>query len=343
MGTSAWKRLGEVGMTHFDWRCPKCKAALLSRRDALACENCSAYYEVITGIPDLRVPGDSWIDFNDDLVIARELAANETATLPDLVRSVYSRRAGWDEARIALRTRQVLEAPDRLEDDVSGWLAGHLEPDSVALDLGCGAGMLLAAAARRGCQGIGIDVSMTWLVVAKRMISEHGGTPVLAAAMGEALPLASECVDAVVSLDVIEHVRDPRTYLREIDRVTKLGGQIALSTPNRFSLTPEPHVFVWGVGWLPHAWQAPYVRWASGKTYDDTRLLSSFGLARLLRGNTKFGFRLLIPPVSKHEIDRFGAVKATLARWYNALCTWTATRGVFLIFGPFFRVVGRKS
>ena len=73
-----------------------------------------------------------------------------------------------------------------------------------------------------------------------------GGDPLLAAAHAEALPLADGAVSGVISLDVIEHVAEPRRYLREIERVLAPGGNTALSTPNRFSLAAEPHVFVWG-------------------------------------------------------------------------------------------------
>lgn len=324
------------------WRCPRCRGALARSVGGLECGNCRHAYEVIDGIADLRVPGDSWIDFSVDSAIAKELVALNLP-LEELVRGVYSRRAGWDEARIELRTGQVLNAPARLAEDVAGWLRPALDT-GVFLDLGCGSGVLLAAAAKGGHSGIGIgiDVSMTWLVVAKRLILAYGGTPVLAAALGEALPLDESILDGVISLDVIEHVRDPDVYLSEIDRVTATGGCLALSMPNRFSLTREPHVFVWGVGWLPRAYQARYVRWRSGRTYDDTVLLSSFDLRRRLKRFSSFNFDILIPPVPAAHIKLFSAAKAWLAEIYNRLCSNRGFRGLFLIVGPYFRVLGRK-
>lgn len=122
-----------------------------------------------------------------------------------------------------------------MKDDVAGWLQPAINGDGTFLDLGCGAGMLLAASMGQGRSGIGIDVSMTWLVVAKRLVAEFGGEPILAAALGESLPLKHNSIDAVISLDVIEHVRDPGSYHRQIERVVRPGGRIALSTPNRFS------------------------------------------------------------------------------------------------------------
>lgn len=335
-------RPAPLTLTLPSWCCPRCKNVLAQLGHGLACDNCSTRYAMVDGIPDLRVSGDSWIDFEEDIQVARELAARQDLSLAQLVRSVYSRRPGWDEGRIALRTRQVLHGANKLRPEVEGWLSEHMKPGRVVLDLGCGGGMLLAAAAGRGIQGLGIDVSMTWLVVAKRMIAESGGEPHLAAALGEALPLSLNSVDAVVSLDVIEHVRDPASYLSEIDRVTRPKGLLALSTPNRFSLTPEPHVFVWGVGWLPRPWQRAYVRWCSGKFYDDTSLLSSFGLHRLLRANTRFTYKIVVPPIASEDIRRFGPIKALIAKCYNAVQAWRVLRWFFLLCGPFFRIVGQK-
>ncbi len=344
MGVAAFgpHRQGTV-ITHDIWRCPHCRDALTDHGDHLRCAGCQGRYECVDGIPDLRTAGESAIDVAEDLRVARELAASPHDTLESLVRRMYAGRVGWDEGRVSLRTSQVLEAPLRLRVDVAGWLGKAIRPGRLTLDVGCGPGMLLAAAAAKGCDGIGIDASMTCLVVAKRLIAEYGGRPRLAAALGEALPLATESVDAVVSLDVIEHVGDPGAYLAEIDRVTRIGGRVALSTPNRFSLTAEPHVFVWGVGWLPRRWQPAYVRWRSGRSYGNTRLLSSLGLRRLLKSHTGIAYTVLIPPVAPEDIARFPRRKARLAEWYNVVSRMSAARWFFLLCGPFFRVSGVKT
>jgi SAM-dependent methyltransferase len=208
--------------------------------------------------------------------------------------------------------------------------------------VGCGAGTLLAAAAAEGREGIGIDVSLVWLVVAQRLITAYGGQPVLAAALAEALPLADSSVSGIALLDMIEHVADPARCLSEMNRVTKSGGHIALSTPNRYSLAAELHVFVWGVGWLPRSWQEDYVRWRTGKVYKFTRLLSTREMARLLRQNTCFQFKLLIPRVPEDEIAHFPRYRAILAGVYNHLVSLGWTHWLLCHIGPFFRVVGKK-
>jgi SAM-dependent methyltransferase/rubredoxin len=325
------------------WRCPRCHGGLACIAERLDCVACGYRYGQVDGIPDLRVPGPSWIDIQDDLATAREIAALKLS-VEDLVRAVYARRSAWNEDLVQLRTRQVLTAPHRLQKDVAGWLGTAVSQDGW-LDLGCGPGMLLAAAAglKTPGAGVGVDVSMTWLVVAKRLIQAHGGRPVLAAGLAEALPFADGALSGVVSLDVIEHVDRPDVFLSEIDRVVRPGGRLALSTPNRFSLSPEPHVMVWGVGLLPRRYQAPYVAWRSGKAYVSTCLMSSAELDRKLRRCTRFAARILIPPVPEEEVARFSPIKARLARLYNRIAAAPALRAVFLTIGPFFQIVGVKA
>ena len=325
------------------WRCPRCRGELAAAEGRLTCTGCHSSYAQVDGIPDLRVPRDAWINFDDDLEIARELAASTHLTLEELVRSVYARRPGWDADRIALRTRQVLQGPRRLERETREWLAPLVGREDILLDLGCGAGMLIAAAHQRAKVCLGIDVSMTWLVVAKRLIAEFGGEPVLAAALGEALPLSDHSVDVLVSLDVIEHVNAPDDFLIDVDRVLRPGGRAVLTTPNRFSLTAEPHVQVWGVGWLPQPLQARFVRWRSGKDYSDTRLMSSRRLERMLRANTQMSFQIETPSVPLEEIARFSPPKSLAAKIYNRICRSRLLRPIFLFIGPFFRVVGQKA
>jgi SAM-dependent methyltransferase len=60
-------------------------------------------------------------------------------------------------------------------------------------------------------------------------ISNYRSTDMLAA--GEALPFKDASFDAVLSLAVLEHVRDPFACAREMLRVVKPGGQIMCSVP----------------------------------------------------------------------------------------------------------------
>lgn len=322
------------------WRCPLCRSELHDRGDLQRCTPCARDYEVISGIPDFRVEGDSWIDFETDSRFARQLAVTDQS-IEQMVRSVYAARQDWDSGRIERRTREVLDGPQLMRGDVEGWLARTISVSPV-LDLGCGNGPLMVAMLSAGRQCIGIDVSMTWLVVARKIIEHHGHKPVLAAALAEALPLADDSIGATVSLDVIEHVRNVTGYVREINRVVRPGGRLAISTPNRFSLSAEPHVFVWGVGWLPRKLQKRYVEWKSGKSYDDTVLLSSWELRRIFKDYTKFQVEITSPAINQGHIDAFSRSKAAAASAYNTFVSLKLFSWIFLIVGPFFRLTGTK-
>lgn len=325
------------------WRCPRCRGQLGQDGVAhLLCLSCGARYDTVDGIPDLRVNAPAWINCDEDREAARRIAHTMAGEdLETVVRHVFRVVRGRREDNAAYRTRRTLNEPNRVRREITGWLdEATAKP---FLDLGCGAGALLAAASAEGGRvGIGIDVSMVWLVVAKRLIESYGGTAVLAAGFAEALPLADGAVHGVVSLDVIEHVGDQHAYLREIDRVTAPGGMLALATPNRFSLGPEPHVRVWGVGWLPRQWQQRYAERRSGMSYAFTRLLSTWEMRRLIRMNTHFDVVLLIPAIPDEEITQAPALRAFLAGAYNRLIGFSLGRQCALGVGAFFRVVGRK-
>ena len=324
------------------WSCPKCRSSLNAGSEVLSCTGCGATYGVFGGIPDLRIDQPAWIDVNDDREAAARLDHDHRhSSVETMVRAVFVAQAGRSPQQIDMRTRQVLVAPSRLAPQLDGWLRPATRSPRF-LDLGCGPGMLLAAAAKGGVMGLGIDVSLVWLVVARRMIEEHGGQAMLCAAFAESLPLPDASVPAVISLDVIEHVADQPRYLAEIDRIAADDAAIALATPNRFSLAAEPHVHVWGVGWLPVRFQKRYVRARSGRPYEYVRLLSVPGLASLLRRHTHIDGRFVVPRVPDEEIASYDARRGALAHAYNRMAEWPWLRWPLLAVGPFFRYTGTR-
>ena len=325
------------------WQCPRCGGELTrTAADAIRCGRCGHDHPVIGDIPDLRVPGPSWVDHERDRAEARDLLQRfSNSSAAALVHAVFRARAGWTDARARARTDEVLRAPALLAEQLAGWLRPAAGTTGPLLDLGCGPGMLLAALGA-GRPTIGIDVSLVWLVVARQFILEHGAEPALAAAMGEAVPLADESVGSVVSLDVVEHVASPATYLREIDRVLQPNGRVALSTPNRFSLGAEPHVGVWGVGWLPRRWQAPFVEFRSGQPYDSVALLSARELRRLFARNTSCECRIVAPPISDTALAHFPPYRRRLGRVYNAVSGSSIGQWAGRVVGPYYQVTGQK-
>lgn len=106
--------------------------------------------------------------------------------------------------------------------------------DAVVLEAGCGEGYgadLLAGVATRV---LGMDYdALTAAHVARR----YPRVDVLRTNL-VALPVGTGSCDAVVSLQVIEHLWEQERFLRECLRVLRPGGALLLSTPNRLTFSP---------------------------------------------------------------------------------------------------------
>src|SRR6187402_697872 len=142
------------------WCCPSCHGSLAvtAPNTSLRCEQCSADFWIIGGIPDLRVERPAWLAIDEDREAAARLDRDfASKSLEAMVRAVFEAQPGRSQQQIDMRTRQVLVAQGRLATQLNGWLRG-VTGTTGFLDLGCGPGMLLAAAAARGVSGIGIDV-----------------------------------------------------------------------------------------------------------------------------------------------------------------------------------------
>jgi arsenite methyltransferase len=111
---------------------------------------------------------------------------------------------------------ELSRVPDASVESFAGvanhWPLGRVEPGSVVLDLGCGAGAdLLIAAQMTGPAGraIGVDMTATMLDRARASAAEMGLANVeLHESLIEALPLDDASVDVVISNGVIDLVPD---------------------------------------------------------------------------------------------------------------------------------------
>jgi SAM-dependent methyltransferase len=92
---------------------------------------------------------------------------------------------------------------------------------------GCGVGLYLERLTGQGGAAYGLDIEYERVREAERR-----GLVVVCAA-GERLPFPDSGFDFVLSHEVIEHVADDRLAAREMVRVLRPGGRIALFAPNR--------------------------------------------------------------------------------------------------------------
>lgn len=134
----------------------------------------------------------------------------------------------------------IVPAVTRHTDRTIRLLEAHQAPGTL-LDYGGGAGVMAAAAARRGWRALGYDVSPA----AARWGRELLGTEILDRLDAvRASPLAP--FDAVAVVEVVEHVERPVELLREALSLLRPGGTLVVSTPNFASLARRRAGAAWG-------------------------------------------------------------------------------------------------
>lgn len=265
--------------------CPACGAPVRFGLDqtSLSCP-VGHPIDVVAGVPDLR--GDlAGFDRAADAALAETLANDRDAGFEELLRAYWSRQPDVAGHLVARFVRGDVIGGSRASEVAEQVLSTGASPADprVALEVGAGSGALGSALAGTLSWVVVSDVSIAWLVLARRRLRDAGIANVsLVAAAADQLPFAARTFDLVVAADVIEHVPDQRAMVEDCVRVLSSGGRLWLSTPNRLSLTPEPHVRVWGVGWLPRSAGIALVERVRGIDYRDIRTLSLWGLRRVL-------------------------------------------------------------
>lgn len=291
---------------------------------------------MVSGIPDFRIAPDPWIEPEADrakgLQLERETQGQGFETM---VRAYWAMTPDTPPELAERFITHVLGAERRSRE----WLDTVVgRPGSGSsgrwLDIGCGTADL-AAAAWPGAEVVGVDVAFRWLLVARRRLAEKGIPVRLICCNAEALPFPDATFDQALSLGTLEHCRDLQSVLSETRRVLAPGGSLHVRTVNRYSVLPEPHAGIWGLGWVPRRWADSYAHWSTGKRYLHHWPKSA---AELRRGLARAGFteacveaapmleeeskrlsRSLRRAVSAYQGLRRAPVSAVACRWFAPL------------------------
>jgi 2-polyprenyl-6-hydroxyphenyl methylase/3-demethylubiquinone-9 3-methyltransferase len=128
------------------------------------------------------------------------------------------------------------------------------------LDVGSGGGILCEALARLGATMVGIDPAPNNIGVAARHAETGGLTIDYRCTTVAPLANTDERFDAVLVMEVVEHVKDVRGFLSDCARLVKPGGRLFGATLNRtlksYALAIVGAEYV--LGWLPrgtHDWR----------------------------------------------------------------------------------------
>ncbi|MGE3819302.1 MAG: class I SAM-dependent methyltransferase [Isosphaeraceae bacterium] len=323
------------------WICPPCRGRLVPGPSRWECRGCGRAFDDWRGIPDLRTRQDGYLDNDRDRAYAAVLLADfDRLDFPAFLARYFELSPELPDDLKRRQIEHLRTAPGRTR----RWIAAMREADPPWLDLGCGSGSFLEVAGRTIPGMMGVDIALRWLLVARKRLDEAGLPELpLACACAEDLPIADAALGGVVAGDVIEHVSDQAATLAEAHRTLREGGRLFLASPNRFSLAPEPHVQVWGVGYLPRRWMAPYVRWRRNVDFRAIRTLGYAEWRRLLRQSPFRGGEVMVPPLPPDDLDGFGFLKRGIAKTHNGFVGARPGQWVGRRIGPLFHVHCQKS
>jgi 2-polyprenyl-6-hydroxyphenyl methylase / 3-demethylubiquinone-9 3-methyltransferase len=151
------------------------------------------------------------------------------------------------------------------------------------LDIGCGGGLVAEPLTRLGAHVTGIDPAPETIEAAKTHSQGAGLDIAYRAATAEELAGEGQQFDAVLLLEVVEHVPDVPAFLKRLAPLVKPGGVMILSTLNRtlkaYALAIVGAELV--LRWVPvgtHQWER-FVR--------PEELKSALSAAGLTPGGTK--------------------------------------------------------
>lgn len=227
------------------------------------------------------------------------LTKRRTRPKPRSETALYERLAPvwWAGSDRTLRLLQNL-VPARLRhfDAIAAPWAGRR-----VLDLGCGGGFMAEALALRAARVIGVDPCAAALEAARAHAAAAGLDIDYLEGRGEAIPLPDRSVDAVVCVDVLEHVDDLPRVLFEVARVLGPGGVFLFDTVNSTMLARLALITV----------GEQILRLLPPGTHDPEKFIATATLRRLLseRGFTVGPFVGLAPVGLNRRLDlTFGRV-----------------------------------
>jgi ubiquinone/menaquinone biosynthesis C-methylase UbiE len=219
------------------------------------------------------------------------------------------------------------------------------------LEVGCGSGVVMRDLATLvGPKGavVGVDSSRSMMSAARALARTHPLRRRMRwrVASGAALPFAAGRFDATLAVTVLLHVADPRAVVREMVRVTRPGGRVAVQDQDFGTVAvthPERELterIMWGVATRmyeePHSGRRlPALLRAAG--LEDVRLL-----ADVYQDTTLEAFAKSFLERRAESAVRFGLVDAPGAQAWLDGFTGLVARGEFVLTFNYYGAAGTR-
>lgn len=170
----------------------------------------------------------------------------------------------------------------------------------MVLDIGCGAGTQARLWAQDAHQAHGVDVNAPLIAVAQARAKAEGLSVRLDVGSATHLPYGDASMDVCLMPELLEHVQDWQSCLREAVRVLKPGGLLYVSTSN--ALCP-----------LQNEFNLPFYSWYPGfakRHFERLSITTRPDLVNHARYPavhwfSYYGLKRFLKPLGMHCQDRF--------------------------------------
>ena len=203
----------------------------------------------------------------------------QTTVDPSEIAKFEAMAAEWWDLNGKFKPLHMLN-PCRL-DYITKQIAGEFDRDLTSpepfkglriLDIGCGGGLLAEPMARLGADVVGADAAERNIPVAQVHAEQSGLDIDYRHTTAEAMAAAGEKFDAVLNMEVVEHVASPIDYLTACHDLLKSGGLHICSTINR-----NPKSFMMAIVGAEHI-----MRWLPKGTHEWNKFITPDELFALL-------------------------------------------------------------
>ncbi|WP_299281557.1 bifunctional 2-polyprenyl-6-hydroxyphenol methylase/3-demethylubiquinol 3-O-methyltransferase UbiG [uncultured Tateyamaria sp.] len=208
------------------------------------------------------------------------MQTHQTTVDPSEIAKFEAMAAEWWDPNGKFKPLHMLN-PCRL-DYITSQIAAEFDRDLTTanpfaglriLDIGCGGGLLAEPMARLGADVVGADAAERNIPVAQVHAEQSGLKIDYRHTTAEDMASAGEQFDAVMNMEVVEHVADPLSYLTACHDLLKPGGLHVCSTINR-----NPKSYMMAIIGAEHV-----MRWLPKGTHEWSKFITPDELFDLMR------------------------------------------------------------
>ncbi|HVM97258.1 MAG TPA: class I SAM-dependent methyltransferase [Candidatus Acidoferrales bacterium] len=184
------------------------------------------------------------------------------------------------------------------------WVRGK-----VVLDAGCGDGYGTELLSQEAARALGVDRSAETIAVAKQRY--HRSNLEYRVCALERLNELKQSFDVVSHFQVIEHLHDPRPFLRQAREVLNPGGALIITTPNRLNSFVENPYHV-------HEYIAAELRQLLNEVFEQCEILGVCGNDKVMAFERQRGVQakriLRLDPLGIRHLLPRGVIEWAYAR-----------------------------